>query len=353
MALPARLQALVHGFAKYEVDAVLVNNATDIRYLTQYPAHDAWLLVTPRQAFYITDARYIDEVKKQLVGVVPVKFEKSIFVETVALAYKADVRCLGVDERHLTVYEHKRLKSFYNDEISMVPVDGLVSSVRMVKDKSEIALIREAIALNLQAYKGIKPFIKPGVRERDILVKLETFIAKHGVRFAFDPIIASGPNSAFPHARVTDRELRSNEPVLIDLGIDVKGYKSDLTRMFFLGRMPTSFRDVLSIVRDAQHEAFKVIRPGILAKDVDELVRNYFRKHGLSERFTHSLGHGVGLDIHEAPKLSVNSEVVLAQNMIFTVEPGVYFYGKYGIRLEEMVLVTEKGCEVLSEHYDQ
>jgi Xaa-Pro aminopeptidase len=350
MALPVRLQALVAGFAKYGVDAVLVNHETDIHYLTQYPAHDAWLLVTPRQAFYITDARYIDEVKKRITGVVPVKFEKSIFVETVALAYKAGVKRLGVDEQHLTVYQHKRLRSFYNDEISMVAVDGLVASVRMVKDKGELALMRQAIKLNLQAYKAVKPFIKPGVKEEDLLLKLEAFIAKHGVKFSFDPIIASGPNSAYPHARVTDRKLRSNEPVLIDLGIDVKGYKSDLTRMFFLGRMPTSYRDVLSIVHDAQQEAFKVIKPGILAKDVDELVRNYLRKYDLAERFTHSLGHGVGLDIHEAPKLSVNSDVVLAENMVFTVEPGIYFPGKFGIRLEEMVLVTAKGCEVLSDH---
>ncbi|MBF0330625.1 MAG: aminopeptidase P family protein [Candidatus Omnitrophica bacterium] len=350
MPLPPRIQELVAGFSKHGVDAVLVNHETDIRYLTQYPAKDAWLLVTPRQAFYITDARYIEEVRKEIAGVVPVKFEKSIFVETVALAYKAGVKCLGVDERHLTVYQYNRLKSFYNDAISMAPVDGLVSSVRMVKDKGELALMREAIALNLKAYSAIKTWVRPGVKEQDILLKLEAFIARNGVKFSFDPIIASGPNSAYPHAKVTERKLRANEPVLIDLGIDVKGYKSDLTRMFFLGRMPTSFGDVLSIVRDAQHEAFKVIRPGILAKDVDELVRNYLRKYGLAERFTHSLGHGVGLDIHEAPKISVNSEVVLAENMVFTVEPGVYFPGKYGIRLEEMVLVTKKGCEVLSDY---
>ncbi|MFH0754920.1 MAG: Xaa-Pro peptidase family protein [Candidatus Omnitrophota bacterium] len=348
MSLPVRLQALIAGFSRHEVDAVLITNETDIRYLTQYPAHDAWLLVTPRQAFYITDSRYIDEVKKEIAGVVPVKFEKSIFVETVALAYKAGIKCLGVEERHLTVYEHKRLKSFYNKEISMVPVDDLVSSLRMIKDKKEISLMREAIGINLSAYQAIEPLIKPGVSEQDVLGHLEIFIRERGVKFSFDPIIASGPNSAYPHARVTSRKFRSNEPVLVDLGIDVKGYKSDLTRMFFLGRMPTSFADVLSVLQDAQHEAFKMICPGVLSKDVDEVVRKYLGKHELASRFTHSLGHGVGLDIHEEPKLSRASEVVLQENMVFTVEPGVYFPGKYGMRLEEMVLVTKKGCEVLS-----
>ena len=132
--------------------------------------------------------------------------------------------------------------------------------------------------------------------------------------------------------------------------MDYQGYKSDLTRMFFLDTMPTSFREVLSAVRDAQHAAFKVIRPGVRGKDVDAVVRNYLEKHGLAQWFTHSLGHGVGMEVHEAPRLSSSSEEVLKENMVCTVEPGVYFPGQYGIRLEEMVLVTKKGCEVLSDH---
>jgi len=186
------------------------------------------------------------------------------------------------------------------------------------------------------------------VTEVDILHRLEAFIRKEGITFAFDPIIASGPNSAYPHARVTGRKLCRKEPVLIDLGMDYKGYKSDLTRMFFLDTMPTSYRDVLSVVHDAQQEAFKVIRPGVLGKDVDAAVRNYLKKHGLAERFTHSLGHGVGMEVHEAPRLSLSSDAILEENMVCTVEPGVYFPGKYGVRLEEMVLVTKKGCEVMS-----
>jgi len=127
------------------------------------------------------------------------------------------------------------------------------------------------------------------------------FIRKEGVAFAFDPIIASGPNSAYPHARVTERKLCHKEPVLIDLGINYKGYNSDLTRMFFLDTMPTSFKDIFAIIRDAQHEAFRMIRPAVLARDVDAVVRNYLKKYGLAGKFTHSLGHGVGMEVHEAP----------------------------------------------------
>jgi len=253
-----------------------------------------------------------------------------------------------VDERHLTVDQYKRLKSFCHKDVDMVPANGCVDALRAIKEPGELKLMREALRLDLKAYHAIERWIKPGVTEFDLLHRLEAFIRKEGVVFAFDPIIASGPNSAYPHARVTERKLCHKEPVLIDLGMDYKGYKSDLTRMFFLDTMPTSYKEVLSVVSDAQHEAFKVIRPGVRARDVDAVVRNYLKKYDLAANFTHSLGHGVGMEVHEAPRLSLSSDAILQENMVCTVEPGVYFPGKYGIRLEEMVLVTKKGCEVLT-----
>jgi Xaa-Pro aminopeptidase len=331
-----------------ELDALLVHHEVDIRYLTEYPAHDALLLVTPREVFYITDGRYIEEVKKGLRGATPVQFKQSISEQIVVCCAQAGVKRLGIDERHLTLEQYKRLKAFCRKNITLHPANGCVELLRAIKEPEELKLMREALRLDLKAYRSIKSWLKPGITEFDILHRLEAFIRKEGISFAFDPIIASGPNSAYPHARVTSRKLCRKEPVLIDLGMNYKGYNSDLTRMFFLDTMPTSFRDVLSKVRDAQQEAFKVIRPGVLAKDVDAVVRNYLKKHGLAEKFTHSLGHGVGLEVHEAPRLSSQSDAVLKENMVCTVEPGVYFPGEYGIRLEEMVLVTQKGCEVLS-----
>jgi Xaa-Pro aminopeptidase len=353
MTLTSRLRKVIATMHLLDLDAILIKDETDIRYLSEYPAHDAWLLVTSRQVFYITDGRYIEEVKKSLRGITPVQFKRSLSEEVVTCCIRARVRRLGVDERHISVEQYKRLKVLSRKNISLVKCNGCVDELRAVKEPGELKLMRQAFDLNLKAYRVIKSFLKPGVSEIDILHRLEAFIRKEGVAFAFDPIIASGPNSAYPHARVTGRRLCRKEPVLIDLGIDYKGYKSDLTRMFFLDTMPTSYRDVLTIVRDAQEEAFKVIRPGIMARDVDAVVRNYLKKYGLEERFTHSLGHGVGLDVHEAPRLSVMSDAVLKENMVCTVEPGVYFPGKYGIRLEEMVLITPKGCEVFCGDHDQ
>ena len=351
--LPPRMQKLVGGFPLAGIDALLVTQGSDLHYLAQYPVRDAWLLITACEVFYITDARYVSEVANAVKGVTVVRFEKSLADETMRILHQAGARSLGVNERHLTVHQNKQLEALAAGTITMKAADGCVTSLRAIKEPCELGLMRQAIALNLAAYKYIQRFIKVGVTEKELLGKLEIFIHRHSACFSFDPIIASGPNSAFPHARVTDRKLHPNEPVLIDLGMDIKGYKSDLTRMFFLGNMPVSYRQVLSVVMGAQLEAIKAIKPGVPANDVDAKARSFLKTHGLADHFSHSLGHGVGLDIHEQPRLSVKSEMILQENMVCTVEPGVYFPGKYGIRFEEMVLITKNGCEVLSGNHNQ
>ena len=191
--------------------------------------------------------------------------------------------------------------------------------------------------------------VKPGVSERQILSKLEGFVKLHQVGFSFSPIIASGPNSCYPHAKVTDRILKNNEPVLIDTGIDINGKKADLTSNFFLGSIPLRYTKAFDAVVLAQREAMAMIKPGVAVADVDLKARNVLRKFGLAKYFGHSLGHGVGLDIHENPRLSCKSSSLLEPGMIVTVEPAVYIPNQFGIRVEDMVLVTEKGCEVLSD----
>ena len=220
MAMPGRMDKIVAAIRGLALDALLVQYETDIRYLSAYPAHDAWLLVTPRETFYLTDGRYIEEVSKGLRGITPVQFSRSIFEELVVCCRKTGVRRLGVDERHLTVDQFKRLKAFCHKKIMLVPANGCVDALRAIKEPGELKLMREALRLNLKAYRCIKSYLRPGVSEFDILKGLEAFIRKEGVAFAFDPIIASGPNSAYPHARVTGRKLCRKEPVLIDLGMD-------------------------------------------------------------------------------------------------------------------------------------
>ncbi|MCA9405762.1 MAG: M24 family metallopeptidase, partial [Candidatus Omnitrophica bacterium] len=189
-----------------------------------------------------------------------------------------------------------------------------------------------------------------GKSERDIYEHLEKFIKAHKVGFSFSPIVASGPNAALPHAKITDRKFKANDVVLVDMGIDVKGYKSDLTRMFFLGKIPELVKTVHTHVDTAKNLAIETIRSGISVAKVDQQARKYLEKNKLSKYFGHALGHGVGLEIHENPRLSQKSREILEEGMIVTVEPGVYLPNKFGIRLEEMVLVTKSGCEILSDN---
>jgi Xaa-Pro aminopeptidase len=228
--------------------------------------------------------------------------------------------------------------------------DGFVEQFRMIKDDTEVAKIEKALAIHKDAYKYLSKIIKPGLSEEDILYKLEEFVRANRCKFSFLPIIASGPNSSLPHAKITKRKIAKNDVILVDIGIEVESYKSDLTRMFFLGRIPALIKEVEEIVRAAQKEAIKIIRPGISASEVDAQARNYLKEHKLDSYFKHSLGHGVGLEIHERPRLSPRDKTILQEGMIITVEPGVYIPGKFGIRIEDMVLVTKKGNRVLSDN---
>jgi Xaa-Pro aminopeptidase len=343
----SRLRMLLKGLG---VDALLVTDDTNVSYLSSYASHDAWLFITQKHAYYVTDFRYTQEASAALTGgdLSVVQFKDSIFRSIVMLAERSKVGRIGVDENRLNLGQYQRFKTLCSKKIKLKLLQSPVECLRMVKDADELSITRQAIKINLDAFSWIGARIKPGLSEKDILVLLEGFVRRRQVGFSFDPIIASGPNTALPHAKVTERKLLMGEPLLLDLGIEKDSYKSDLTRMFFLGKMTPSFSKALSIIKDAQWEAIRLMKPGVLAKDVDAAARKYLKKYGWDKYFGHSLGHGVGLDIHEMPRLSAKSGAILVENMVVTVEPGVYFPKKYGVRLEEMVLVTHKACEVLS-----
>lgn len=346
----SRLKNLQKQLSAIDLDAYLVTNEIDVSYLTEYPSSESWLLVFPRKVFYLTDARYSVEAKDALPGITVYQYKKSAAeVEMVALLKRYRAKAIGFDSRHVSLAVFKRIKKSCPAGMKLIVQDGVVDELRQFKDKGEIAKLRECLRLNLAAYEYLRPFIRPGITERGILKKFEKFVWDRRVKFSFPPIIASGPNSALPHARVTDRKLSKNDVVLIDCGIEKDGYRSDLTRIFFLGKIPALLRERYHILSEAQKEAIRHIRPGVAAKTIDQAARNYLEKNKLASYCCHSLGHGVGLDVHEAPRISKLSKAVLAEGMIFTVEPGIYFPHQYGLRIEDMVLVTRDGCEVLSQ----
>ncbi len=348
-----RIKKLIAEFSRHKnIDAFLITNDTNIRYLTGFPACESWLLVTHTKAFYITDFRYLLEARQGLKGVTVKQYTQTPCRTLCDLCKRYKIKRLGFDEKHTSVFLFKRLKGFCPVRTKLLSATGLVEVLREVKDEGELGQIREALQLHAQTLKFLRKVVRPGLSERQVLGHLERFVKSKGAGFSFPPIIASGPNSCHPHAKISDRIIRNNEPVLVDIGIDINGYKSDLTRNFFLGRIAPRVREVFTAVSLAQKEAIKLIKPGVPVADVDSKARNVLRKFGLAKYFGHSLGHGVGLEIHENPRLSCKSASILEPGMVVTVEPAVYLPNQFGIRVEDMVLVTEQGCEVLSGNHD-
>jgi len=348
-----RLKNLVEDFLRHKnIDALLIVNDSNIRYLTQFPASESWLLVTKSRAFYITDSRYILEARQGLKGITVKQYSLMPCATLCELCKQYKIKRLGFDERHTSYALWKKLKEFCPRNAKLIPATGLVESLREIKDEGEINQIRECLKLHFKAIDFIKKVVKPGLSEREVALQLERFIKSRGAEFSFSPIIASGPNSCHPHARVTDRVTLDNEGVLLDFGIDLNGYKSDLTRNIFLGRIPPRVKQVFDALTLAQREAISLIKPGVACSDIDTQARKVLRKFGFAKYFGHSLGHGVGLDIHEGPRLSSQSKSILEAGMVVTVEPGVYIPNEFGIRVEDMVLVTKEGCEVLSGYYN-
>ena len=348
-----RLKNLVEDFSRHKnIDALLIVNDSNIRYLTQFPACESWLLVTKSKAFYITDSRYILEARQGLKGISVKQYSKMPCLTLCELSKQYKIKRLGFDERHTSFALWKKLKEFCPRNCKLVPATGLVESLREIKDDGEILQVKDCLKLHFKAIDYMKKVVKPGISERQVAIQLERFVKSHGAEFSFAPIIASGPNSCYPHAKATDRVIRNNEGVLLDFGVDLNGYKSDLTRNFFLGRISTRVKQVFDALTIAQREAISLIKPGVPCSQVDAQARKVLRKFGLAKYFGHSLGHGVGLDIHEGPRLSTQSTSLLEAGMIVTVEPGVYIPNQFGIRIEDMVLVTKEGCEVLSGYYN-
>ncbi len=348
-----RAERIVGNFGKEGIDSLLVTRPANIFYLSGFRSSDAALFITKNKRFLITDSRYELEAKKNIKGFNIEIVDGSFFDLIRNLVKSVKVRRLGFEYRYLSYGEHAEIKKRLTG-VELVPVIKMVEDSRVIKDPEEIALIKAAVLILKNAVTYFKSILKPGLSEIDLAVQMEYFImAASGERSSFEIIVASGSNSAFPHARPTKRVIKPNDMVLLDLGVNYDGYNSDLTRMFFLGKINHKSEKLYDIVKEAQRRSIKAIRPGAKISRIDSIARDFIRKKGFGDNFGHALGHGIGLEVHEAPAVSSKNHAELKPGMVFTIEPAVYLSERGGIRIEDMVLVTRKGCEILTDDFDK
>jgi Xaa-Pro aminopeptidase len=326
-------------------DALLVSRLPNIQYLCGFSGSAGVLVVESSSSTLFTDSRYTFQAREELVGA-RVHIAKHGLLRAAAefLRRRRGRPRVAYSPGHVTVAQKRTLETAAGSRVRWVNDGDSVEKLRAVKDADELSRMRKAADLISDVFRAILPLMRPGVSELDLAAEIEYGIKRRGASGpSFDTIVASGVRAAWAHARPTAKLLKKNELVVLDLGAILRGYCSDMTRTVFLGRASRSVRRLYGAVLEAQEAAKAAIRPGVEAGDVDGAARLVLKGRGLSRYFTHSTGHGLGLEVHEAPRLGKGEETVLQENMVVTVEPGVYLEGVGGIRIEDDVLVTAHG----------
>lgn len=347
-----RLSRLRRKLAEREIDAIFISQPENRRYLSGFDGSSGYLLITDKDAVIATDFRYIEQVKRQspdyrlfqIAGDMPGWLPELI----------ADIRGykLGFESQHITLAMYRQMVDIIKKQESppkLVPLEGLVESLRAIKDAEEIEAIAQAADISDRAFQHIEQNIEVGMGEREVAWELERFMREHGSQaMPFDIIVASGSNAALPHARPSERVIREGEPVLMDFGARVNGCTSDLTRTICLGKPDDQFKKVYDIVLGAQLAALELVKEDMTGEQADNLARTVIAEAGYAEAFGHALGHGLGLAAHEAPRLGPGSVEKLVSGMVFTIEPGIYLPGWGGVRIEDTVVLENGKLRLLS-----
>lgn len=334
------------------LDALLVTHLPDVRYLSGFTGSNAALVLLDGRAVLFTDGRYTVQAKTEVAGTRVVIAKKPAVVAACEWMEAAEIRRCGFDAAQTTVAALEGMRKAVSARVRrgmFVAAGPLVARLREVKDAEEIAAIRKAALLGCRLFDGMLSFMQLGLTEVAVAAELEHAARLAGAEaMSFDTIVASGERSALPHGRATQTKLPKRGFVTLDFGVVVDGYCSDMTRTVHMGKAQPGEREVYDSVLEAQEAAVAKVAPGVTAGEVDEAARSVLRRAGLDKYFTHSTGHGVGLEIHEGPRLAAKQTQVLEQGMVVTIEPGVYMPGRFGVRIEDMVLVTAAGGEVLT-----
>jgi Xaa-Pro aminopeptidase len=350
----ARQKILRERLATTRYDALLINHLPNIRYLCGFTGSAGLLLVVDTGSVFFTDVRYDTQGREEVKGAKVVIAHKALLNtvgEWIGARRKGKSKswALGVEAEHLTVAERKRLGDLLPSRVRLRDSSSLVERARMVKDEDELGLIRSAVNAGAKLFDRALEVLRPGIKESEVAAEMEYAARQAGAEeMSFPTIIASGARSALPHGRASQQAIATGGFVVCDFGVILAGYCSDQTRTVWVGAASNEARTTYEAVREAQEAAIAAVRPGVSAGEVDAAARKVLHKAGLGRYFTHSTGHGVGLEIHESPRIAAGQKELLKPGMVITIEPGVYFPGKWGVRIEDMLAVTESGCEVLT-----
>ena len=343
--MTSRLAALREFLPRNELDALLVSQPKSRRYLSGFTGSAGFLLISQDAAVLATDFRYVEQAQAEAADFDIERVAGPLEGWLPRLASQTGARRIGFEQDHIAYATYRELVGALKEgvaDIALVASKGIVDGLRAIKDKGELVCLEKAAELADAALDEIVPGIETGMTERELAWRLESHLRQNGSEpLPFEVIVASGPNAALPHARPTDRPVAANEPIVIDLGARVHGYCSDITRTYSLGEVDSTFHRIYDIVLGAQFTAMETLRVGMTGEQVDQLARTVIVEASHGDAFGHGLGHGVGLAAHEEPRLGPGAPSVLADGMVFTLEPGIYISGWGGVRIEDTVVLEE------------
>jgi len=346
--LKSRLKNIRKVLALRNINLLLVTDPLNVRYLTGFTGSTGFCLVGKNVAIFFSDFRYSTQYKKEVYKSFQFIEGNNYFELIVEQVKRRGFKRLFFEDTNLN-YRNFHLVKKKLGKVKFLPSSGIIDSLRIVKDKKEIAFIRKAASLNSKALSDLIPKIKSGVSEVELSTNLENLMKKYGSeRNAFDTIVASGVRSALPHGVASKKKIKKGNLITIDFGSVVNGYHADTTRVFSCGEPSKKTRHIYEVVLRSQKAAIEKVTPGVKCGEVDAAARDIIEKEGYGESFGHGTGHGLGLFIHEGPRIAPNQDTILKPNMILTIEPGIYIKGWGGVRIEDMILVKNKGKEIIT-----
>ena len=350
----ARLKKCFQRFDVEGIDGLLVSSWPNVTYLSGFKGTESWIFISPKGLYFITDSRYSEQADDEAKGFkVLLRDKKSVTEMVKDLSDKHKLKKVGFEAPVVTYLFYAALEKRLGRE-RVKPVSNIVESLRIVKDAQEIKSIQKSADIAVKGFHHVKKTARPGMTERAVQGSLEFYTKSLGAeKPSFDIIIATGARASMPHCQTNQTRIQNNNVLLVDMGVIYDSYCSDLTRPVYLGKMSPLHKKIHDIVWDAQRAGIQKAAPGVTCAEVDEACRKHIQKAGYADFFGHGTGHGVGLEIHEAPNVSGRSDTVLKPGMVVTVEPGIYLPGKFGVRIEDMVLITEKSNEVMTRDLDK